>query len=114
MARGYLGNLGRYVVFRGHGHRASSGPLSMPIAGLYARGFDAAEKLAEELFGVRQVTVDRFRVKSGWTDDGGLFLTKSSGRGCTYMCKACGREHLGRGAGHNHHAWCVYSVRSSP
>jgi len=113
MARGYLGNLGRYLVYRGYGHRAASGPQSMPIAGLYARGFDAAEKLAAALFGARQVTVDRFRVKSGWRDDGGLFLTKSGTRGCAYLCKACGREHLGRGAGSNHHAWCVYNVREA-
>jgi len=110
MVRGYLGNLGRYLVYRGQGFRATSGPDSMPIAGLYARGFDAAEKLAEELFGVRQVTVDAFRVKSGWKDDGALFLTKTSARGCWYLCKACGREHLGRGAGNNHYAWCVYDV----
>lgn len=101
---------GRYLVYRGQAVRAVFGLESRPIAGIYARGQEGAEKLASELF-EGPVTVEPYKLKSGWTDNGGLYLTKGSKHGLRYICKCCGKENLGVGA-YNHWAWCPYDRRS--
>lgn len=90
--------VGRFLVFL-RGER-------LPFLGLYARGLGGADGLVKEL-GLGDVKVLPYSKPSGWTDNGGLYLTKNSALGVCYWCKACGRQTLGLGL-NNHATTCNY------
>lgn len=124
---------GRYVVYRtealnafrqdrsGEGLPSSARRAdalrraAWPIAGLYARSYERAIEIAQELFG-QDILVDHYEVASGWKDDGGLFLVNERGNsGVRYRCKVCGKKELGKGAPrHNHHRACPYYEPAKP
>jgi hypothetical protein len=86
-----------------------------PIAGLYARTYERAVEIAQELFGP-DVLVAHYEVPSGWKDHGGLFLVNEHGsKGVRYMCKVCGRNVLGNGGSrHNHWRACPFHEPVAP
>ncbi len=86
-----------------------------PIAGLYARSYERAVEIAQELFG-EDILVDHYEVPSGWKDGGGLFLKNERGQqGVRYRCKVCGCSVLGKGVPrHNHWRACPYYEPAEP
>jgi len=116
--------LGRFLIRLRRNLDAPYGsPEARPVAGLYASSWKRAEVLAAELFPGDKLLVEPYKLRSGWRDSGGLFLVNegsgsglnikgSRSRGCRYICKACGLERRGRGAGHNHRSWCEYADRN--
>lgn len=103
-----MSNKSRWLVFSRNDSRRA-------LVGFYARGFEKARNLSEELFPGDEFYVVQFKLQSGWKDFNpkSLYFTKDSTYGMRYLCKACGRETLGLGS-YNHCDWCPHKpVRTS-